>query len=64
MKSYQLIPYKDDLALEEKMEEWEVFYNYCRPHSSHNGETLDEVLRLTGQGGRGTLARTRLFHCD
>ena len=42
---YQLLSYKDDVDLEQKMEEWEVFYNYCRPHSSHNGKTPYEVLK-------------------
>ncbi len=41
---YQLLTYKDDVDLEKKMEEWEIFYNYCRPHSSHNGKTPYEVL--------------------
>ena len=42
---YQLFSYKDDADLEKKMEEWEVFYNYCRPHSSLKGKTPYEILK-------------------
>ena len=30
---YQLMKYKDDLDLEEKLTEWEAFYNFTRPHA-------------------------------
>jgi transposase InsO family protein len=42
---YQLLTYKDDVNLNKKLEEWESFYNYHRPHSSLNGKTPYEVLR-------------------
>ena len=42
---YQLLTYKDDIDLNEKLEAWEQFYNYHRPHSSHEGKTPYEVMR-------------------
>lgn len=42
---HQLLSYKDDVDLEKKMEEWEIFHNYCRPHSSLNGKTPYEILK-------------------
>jgi len=42
---YQLLTYKDDVDLIKKMEEWEVFYNYCRPHTLLNGKTPYEILK-------------------
>ena len=42
---YQLLSYTDDVDLNQKLAEWEDFYNYCRPHTSLNGKTPYEVLR-------------------
>jgi transposase InsO family protein len=42
---YQLLTYKGDVDLEAKLEEWERFYNYHRPHSAHYGKTPYEALR-------------------
>lgn len=42
---YQLIDYKDDVDLHEKLAEWEAFYNCHRPHSTHAGKTPYEVLK-------------------
>lgn len=42
---YQLLSYKGDVDLEAKLEEWERFYNFARPHGAHNGQTPYEVLR-------------------
>jgi transposase InsO family protein len=42
---YQLLSYTDDVDLNEKLEEWENFYNYFRPHRSLNGKPPYEVLR-------------------
>lgn len=33
---YWLLEYKEDVELEKKMEIWENFYNFHRPHSVHN----------------------------
>ena len=44
-KFYQLLTYKDDIDLNEKLEAWEQFYNYHRPQSSHGGKTPYEVMR-------------------
>ena len=42
---YQLLTYKDDVDLNKKLEEWERFYNFDRPHGAFNGKTPYEVLR-------------------
>ena len=48
---YQLLTYRDDVDLNEKLKCWEDFYNFNRPHSAHNGKTPYEVLRekLSGE---------------
>lgn len=42
---YQLLTYTDDVDLNEKLREWESFYNYHRPHGAHKGRTPYEVLK-------------------
>ena len=42
---YQLLSYKGDVDLEEKLTEWENFYNYRRPHGAFAGQTPYEALR-------------------
>lgn len=42
---YQLLSYINDVDLNEKLREWEAFYNYHRPHSAHSGKTPYEVLK-------------------
>ncbi len=42
---YQLLSYTDDVDLNKKLEEWESFYNYHRPHSAHSGKTPYEILK-------------------
>lgn len=42
---YQLIEYKSDVDLSEKILEWEKFYNFNRPHKSHGGLTPYEIFR-------------------
>ena len=42
---YQLLSCKDDIDLEKKLEEWENFYNFNRPHGAFNGKTPYEALR-------------------
>jgi transposase InsO family protein len=42
---YQLLAYKDDVDLNKKLEVWERFYNYDRPHGAFKGKTPYEVLR-------------------
>ena len=42
---YQLLSYKGDVDLEAKLDEWERFYNFARPHGAHNSQTFYEVLR-------------------
>ena len=42
---YQLIKYKSDVDLNEKITEWENFYNFNRPHKSHGGLTPYEIFR-------------------
>lgn len=42
---YQLLTYTDDVDLTSKLEAWENFYNYDRPHMSLGGKTPYEVMR-------------------
>jgi transposase InsO family protein len=42
---YQLLSDKGDVDLEAKLDEWERFYNFARPHGAHNGQTPYEALR-------------------
>ena len=42
---YQLLSYKGDVDLEAKLDEWERFYNFHRPHGAHAGTTPYEALR-------------------
>jgi transposase InsO family protein len=42
---YQLLTYTDDVDLSAKLEAWENFYNYDRPHISLDGKTPYEVMR-------------------
>ena len=42
---YQLLTYTDDVDLNSKLEAWESFYNYDRPHMSHEGKTPYEVMK-------------------
>ncbi|MEO1254730.1 MAG: integrase core domain-containing protein, partial [Bacteroidota bacterium] len=42
---YQLLSYTDDVDLYAKLEAWENFYNYDRPHMSHQGKTPYEMMR-------------------
>ena len=34
---YELLSYTDDVDMNQKIAEWEDFYNYCRPHGSLKG---------------------------
>ena len=36
---------KGDVDLEAKLDEWERFYNFARPHGAFNGKTPYEALR-------------------
>lgn len=42
---YQLMNYVDDRDLNEKLTEWENFYNFHRPHGAFAGRTPYEILR-------------------
>ncbi len=42
---HQLLSYKDNVDLEAKLDEWEHFYNFNRPHGAFNGQTPYEALR-------------------
>ena len=48
---YQLLEYKGDVDLEERLSEWQQYYNLHRPHTAHGGRTPFEVLheKLKGQ---------------
>ena len=36
---------KGDVDLAAKLEEWEQFYNFSRPHGAHGGKAPYEALR-------------------
>ena len=42
---YQLLSYKDDVDLEQRLAEWERFYNFDRPHGAFAGQTPYEARR-------------------
>ena len=42
---YQLLSYTGDIDLNEKLNEWEAFYNFHRPHGDFNGKTPYEILK-------------------
>lgn len=42
---YQLLQYKGDVDLHARLKEWELFYNFHRPHAALKGKTPFEVLR-------------------
>ncbi|MBC8485551.1 MAG: IS481 family transposase [Bacteroidetes bacterium] len=42
---YQLLTYTDDVDLNRKLESWEQFYNFNRPHGAFDGKTPYEALR-------------------
>ncbi|MCP4318179.1 MAG: IS481 family transposase [Hyphomicrobiales bacterium] len=42
---YQLLSYKGDVDLEAKLNGWERFINFARPHGAFNGKTPYEALR-------------------
>jgi transposase InsO family protein len=42
---YQLLSYTDDVDLNRKLEAWESFYNYGRPHISLDGKTPYEMMK-------------------
>jgi transposase InsO family protein len=47
---YQLLSYKDDVDLNQKLDQWEKYYNFYRPHSAHTGKTPYEKLRQSMVG--------------
>ena len=40
-----LIDYTDGIDLKGKVNVWEIFYNFNRPHKSHGGLTPYEIFR-------------------
>lgn len=42
---YQLLSYTDDVDLNQKLQQWENFYNFNRPHGSFKGKTPYEILK-------------------
>ena len=59
---YQLLSYKGDVDLEAKLDEWERFYNFARPHGAHNGQTPYEALRDKLQSQRKCPAGSSRLH--
>jgi hypothetical protein len=44
-KFYHLLTYTDDVDLNKKLETYEQFYNFDRPHGAFEGKTPYETLR-------------------
>ncbi len=44
---YQLLTYTDDVDLNEKLEDWENFYNFNRPHGAFEEKKPFEALKCT-----------------
>lgn len=42
---YQLLTYTDDVDLNLKLESWEHFHNFNRPHGAFDGKTPYEAMR-------------------
>tara|TARA_E500000331_G_scaffold64309_1_gene59021 strand:- start:1618 stop:1803 length:186 start_codon:yes stop_codon:yes gene_type:complete len=42
---YQLLDYKNDVDLEAKLDAWERFYNFHRPHGAISGKTPYAALK-------------------
>lgn len=42
---YQLLEYPDDVGLNQKLADWESFYNLSQPHGAFVGKTPYEVLK-------------------
>jgi transposase InsO family protein len=42
---YQILDYTDDVDLRKKLQQWEDYYNFLRPHSAHMGKTPYEQLK-------------------
>ena len=42
---YQLLSYTGDTDLNKKLNEWEAFYNFHRPHGAFKGKTPYEILK-------------------
>lgn len=54
---YQLLEYKDDMDLEQRLEEWERYYNLHRPHGAHKGKTPYETLVDKLESGTRNVSR-------
>jgi len=46
---YQLLTYTDDVDLNEKLKEWERFYNYNRPHGAFNGGSVKYCAQIVSR---------------
>jgi len=42
---YQLLSYTGDVDLNKKLNKWEAFYNFQRPHGAFKGKTPYEILK-------------------
>lgn len=42
---YQLLQYTDDIDIQQKIKEWEIFYNSHRPNSALKGKSPYEALK-------------------
>lgn len=47
---YQCLDYVDDVDLNQKLAQWESYYNFLRPHAAHYGKTPYEKLKVAMLG--------------
>ena len=47
---YQCLEYVDDVDLNQKLAQWESYYNFLRPHTAHYGKTPYEKLQIAMLG--------------
>lgn len=59
----QLLSYKGDVDLEAKLDEWERFYNFARPHGAHKGQSPYEALRDKLQWSDKCPTAASRLHC-
>jgi hypothetical protein len=59
---YQLLSYKGDVDLEAKLDQWEHFYNFHRPHGAFNGKRPYEAIRERLSSHTGNVSPITRFY--
>ena len=62
LEFYQLLSYIDDVDLNKKLEEWEKFYNFDRPHKSLKGKTHFEIIKRETSTWYSCVLRELTYH--